>query len=113
MTKRQTTRTPRESLLITGETIPKEVDLDLLDQMDDEEQGQIRPFMDPTGNPLASTKSPALEASPDPHRQLDDGVMQEIFRRQAEAKAKGASHSKASEFQIPMGSPNTLFKKQT
>ena len=27
--------------------------------------------------------------------------------------AQGASHSKASEFQIPMGSPNTLFKKQT
>ena len=53
------------------------------------------------------------EASPDPHRQLDDGVMQEIFRRQAEAKAKGTSHSKASEFEIPMGSPNTLFNKKT
>jgi hypothetical protein len=39
--------------------------------------------------------------------------MQEIFRRQAEAKAKGTSHSKASEFEIPMGSPNTLFNKKT
>ena len=109
MKKRRTTRMPREPLSITGDPIPKEVDWDLLDQMDEEDEGQIRPFMDPTGNPLASTKSPAQEASP--HRQLDDGVMQEIFRRQAEAK--GASHSKASEFQIPMGSPNTLFKKQT
>ena len=39
MTKRQTTRTPRESLLITGETFPKEVDWDLLDQMDEEAEG--------------------------------------------------------------------------
>ena len=116
MTKRRTTRTPQESLLITGETIPKEVDwdlLDLLDQMDEEAEGQVRPLMDPTGNPLASTKSPAQEASLDPHRQLDDGVMQEIFRRQAEAKAKGPSHSKAPQLQMRMGSPNTLFNKKT
>ena len=58
-------------------------------------------------------KEAAEASSPDPHRQLDDGVMQEIFRRQAEAKAKGTSHSKASEFEIPMGSPNTLFNKKT
>ena len=81
MTKRQTTRTPRESLLITGETIPKEVDLDLLDQMDDEEQGQIRPFMDPTGNPLASSKA-------DRGQMHTDNV--EFFRNLMEqAKAKG------------------------
>ena len=112
-TKRRTTRTPQESLLITGETIPKEVDWDLLDQMDEEDEGQVRPMMDPTGNPLASTKNPAQEASLDPHRQLDDGVMQEIFRRQAEAKAKGPSHSKAPQLQMRMGSPNTLFNKKT
>ena len=111
MTKRPTTRMPREPLSITGDPIPKEVDWDLLDQMDEEDEGQIRPFMDPTGNPLASPKSPAQEASP--HRQLDDGVMQEIFRRQAEAKAKGPSHSKAPQLQARMGSPNTLFNKKT
>ena len=112
-TKRRTTRTPQESLLITGETIPKEVDWDLLDQMDEEDEGQVRPLMDPTGNPLASTKNLAQEASLDPHRQLDDRVMQEIFRRQAEAKAKGPSHSKAPQLQMRMGSPNTLFNKKT
>ena len=38
----------------------------------------------------------------------------EFFRNlMTEAKAKGPSHSKASEFQIPQGSPNTLFKKKT
>ena len=111
MTKRQTTRTPRESLSITGKPIPKEVDWDLLMELEDEDEGQVRPMMDPTGNPLASPKSPAQEASP--HRQLDDGVMQEIFRRQAEAKAKGPSHSKAPQLQMRMGSPNTLFNKKT
>ena len=104
---------PQESLSITGKPIPKEVDWDVLMELEDEDEGQVRPMMDPTGNPLASTKNPAQEASLDPHRQLDDGVMQEIFRRQAEAKAKGTSHSKASEFEIPMGSPNTLFNKKT
>ena len=58
-------------------------------------------------------KEAAEAASPDPHRQLDDGVMQEIFRRQAEAKAKGPSHSKAPQLQVRMGSPNTLFNKKT
>ena len=113
MTKRPTTRMPREStsLDVTGTPIPNEVDYDLLEQLDMEDEGQIRPFMDPTGNPLASPKSPAQEASP--HRQLDDGVMQEIFRRQAEAKAKGPSHSKAPQLQARMGSPNTLFNKKT
>ena len=111
MKKRRTTRMPREPLSITGYPIPKEVDYDLLAQLDMEDEGQIRPFMDPTGNPLASPKSPAQEASP--HRQLDDGVMQEIFRRQAEAKAKGPSHSKAPQLQARMGSPNTLFNKKT
>ena len=95
----------------SSKQLSKETDWDLLEQMDEEDEGQVRPLMDPTGNPLASTKNLAQEASLDPHRQLDDRVMQEIFRRQA--KAKGATHSKASEFQIPMGSPNTLFKKQT
>ena len=37
--------------------------------------------------------------------------MQEIVRRQAEAKVKGPSHSKAPQLQIRMGSPNTLLKK--
>ena len=83
MTKRPTTRMPREStsLDVTGTPIPKEVDLDLLDQMDDEEQGQIRPFMDPTGNPLASSKADRGQMHP-------DNV--EFFRNLMEqAKAKG------------------------
>ena len=58
-------------------------------------------------------KEAAEASSPDPHRQLDDGLMQEIFRRQAEAKAKGTSHSKAPQLQMRMGSPNTLFNKKT
>ena len=74
--------------------------------MDAEDEGQPVPMRD---NP--STKNLAQEASPDPHRQLDDGVMQEIFRRQAEAKVKGPSHSKAPQLKIRIGSPNTLFKK--
>ena len=92
----------------SSKQLDKETDWDLLAEMDAEDEGQPVPMRD---NP--STKNLAQEASPDPHRQLDDGVMQEIFRRQAEAKAKGPSHSKASEFQIPMGSPNTLFNKKT
>ena len=92
----------------SSKQLDKETDWDLLAEMDAEEEGQPVPMQD---NPL--TKTSTSEASPDPHRQLDDGVMQEIFRRQAEAKAKGPLHSKASEFQIPMGSPNTLFNKKT
>ena len=92
----------------SSKQLDKETDWDLLAEMDAEDEGQPVPMQD---NP--STKNPAQEASPDPHRQLDDGVMQEFFRRQAEAKAKGPSHSKASEFQIPMGSPNSLFKKKS
>ena len=83
MTKRPTTRMPREStsLDVTGTPIPKEVDLDLLDQMDDEEQRQIQPFMDPTGNPLASSKADRGQMHP-------DNV--EFFRNLMEqAKAKG------------------------
>ena len=83
MTKRPTTRMPREStsLDVTGTPIPKEVDWDLLDQMEDEEQGQIRPFMDPTGNPLASSKADRGQMHP-------DNV--EFFRNLMEqAKAKG------------------------
>ena len=83
MTKRPTTRMPQEStsLDVTGTPIPKEVDLDLLDQMDDEEQRQIRPFMDPTGNPLASSKADRGQMHP-------DNV--EFFRNLMEqAKAKG------------------------
>ena len=81
MTKRQTTQTQRESLLITGETLPKEVDYDLLGDLDDEEQGQIRPFMDPTGNPLASSKADRGQMHP-------DNV--EFFRNlMSQAKAKG------------------------
>ena len=92
----------------SSKQLDKETDWDLLAEMDAEEEGQPVPMQD---NP--STKTSTSEASPDPQRQLDDGVMQEIFRRQAEAKAKEPSHSKASEFQIPMGSPNSLFKKKT
>ena len=83
MTKRPTTRMPREStsLDVTGTPIPKEVDLNLLDQMDDEEQRQIQPFMDPTGNPLASSKA-------DRGQMHTDNV--EFFRNLMEqAKAKG------------------------
>ena len=83
MTKRPTTRMPREStsLDVTGTPIPKEVDLNLLDQMDDEEQRQIQPFMDPTGNPLASSKADRGQMHP-------DNV--EFFRNLMEqAKAKG------------------------
>ena len=80
-TKRRTTRTPQESLLITGETFPKEVDWDLLDQMDEEDEGQVRPLMDPTGNPLAS----------EPYQQ--QGLQQETLNYMgnlmAQAKAKG------------------------
>ena len=107
-TKHRTTPTQPARLSTYEKKTLAEVDWDLLAEMDAEDEGQPVPMRD---NP--STKNPAQDASPDPDRQLDDGVMQEIFRRQAEAKAKGASHSKASEFQIPMGSPNTLFKKQT
>ena len=107
-TKHETTPTQPARLSTYEKKTLAEVDWDLLAEMDAEDEGQPVPMQD---NPL--TKTSTSEASPDPHRQLDDGVMQEIFRRQAEAKAKGASHSKASEFQIPMGSPNTLFKKQT
>ena len=92
----------------SSKQLDKETDWDLLAEMDAEDEGQPVPMQD---NP--STKNPAQEASPDPHRKLDDGVMQEFFRRQAEAKAKGPSHSKASEFQMPMGSPNSLFKKKS
>ena len=78
---------PQESLLITGETFPKEVDWDLLDQMDEEDKGQVRPMMDPTGNPLASTKNPVSE----PYRQ--QGLQQETLNYMgnlmAQAKAKG------------------------
>lgn len=105
-TKHETTPTQPARLSTYEKKTLAEVDWDLLAEMDAEDEGQPVPMRD---NP--STKNPAQDASPDPDRQLDDGVMQEIFRRQAEAK--GASHSKASEFQIPMGSPNTLFKKQT
>jgi hypothetical protein len=81
MTKRPTTRTPREPLSITGKPIPKEVDYDLLGDLDDEEQGQIRPFMDPTGNPLASSKADRGQMHP-------DNV--EFFRNlMSQAKAKG------------------------
>ena len=92
----------------SSKQLDKETDWDLLAEMDAEDEGQPVPMQD---NPSAKTST--SEASPDPHRQLDDGVMQEIFRRQAEAKAKGPSHSKALEFRIPMGSPNSLFKKKT
>ena len=84
MTKRPTTRTPREPLSITGKPIPKEVDYDLLGDLDDEEQGQIRPFMDPTGNPLASSKA-------EPYQQ--QGLQQETLRYMGnlmeQAKSKG------------------------
>ena len=105
-TKHKTTPTQPARLSTYEKKTLAEVDWDLLAEMDAEDEGQPVPMRD---NP--STKNPAQDASPDPDRQLGDGVMQEIFRRQAEAK--GASHSKALEFQIPMGSPNTLFKKQT
>ena len=86
-TKRRTTRTPQESLLITGETFPKEVDWDLLDQMDEEDEGQVRPLMDPTGNPLASSKANRGKMHP-------DNV--EFFRNlMTEAKAKGPVPPKA------------------
>jgi hypothetical protein len=88
----------------SSKQLDKETDWDLLAEMDAEDEGQPVPMQD-----SPSTKTPTSEASP--HRQLDDGVMQEIFRRQAEAKAKGPSHSKAPQLQIRMGSPNTLFKK--
>ncbi|MDG2067368.1 MAG: hypothetical protein P8J84_02020 [Paracoccaceae bacterium] len=107
-TKYQTTPTQPARLSTYEKQTLAEVDWDLLAEMDAEDEGQPVPMQD---NP--STKNPAQEASPDPHRQLDDGVMQEFFRRQAEAKAKGPSHSKTSEFQIPMGSPNSLFKKKS
>ena len=90
----------------SSKQLDKETDWDLLAEMDPEEEGQPVPMQD---NP--STKTSTSEASPDPHRQLDDGVMQEIFRRQAEAKVKGPSHSKAPQLKIRIGSPNTLFKK--
>ena len=92
----------------SSKQLDKETDWDLLAEMDAEEEGQPVPMQD---NPL--TKTSTSEASPDPHRQLDDGVMQEIFRRQAEAKAKGPLHSKAPQLQMRMGSPNTLFNKKT
>ena len=81
MTKRRTKRMPQESLLITGETIPKEVDWDLLDQMDEEDEGQVRPLMDPTGNPLAS----------EPYQQqgLQQETLDYIGNLMAQAKAKG------------------------
>ena len=107
-TKYQTTPTQPARLSTYEKKTLAEVDWDLLAEMDAEDEGQPVPMQD---NP--STKTSTSEASPDPHRQLDDEVMQEIFRRQAEAKAKGPSHSKASEFEIPMGSPNTLFNKKT
>ena len=107
-TKRQDTPAQPARLSTYEKKTLAEVDWDLLAEMDAVDEGQPVPMQD---NP--STKNPAQEASPDPHRQLDDGVMQEFFRRQAEAKAKGTSHSKASEFEIPMGSPNTLFNKKT
>ena len=81
MTKRPSTRMPREPLSITGKPIPKEVDFDLLEQLDMEDEGQIRPFMDPTGNPLASSKADRGQMHP-------DNV--EFFRNLMEqAKAKG------------------------
>jgi len=84
MTKRPTTRMPREPLSITGKPIPKEVDFDLLEQLDMEDEGQIRPFMDPTGNPLASSKA-------EPYQQ--EGLQQETLRFMGnlmeQAKAKG------------------------
>ena len=92
----------------SSKQLDKETDWDLLAEMDAEEEGQPVPMQD---NPL--TKTSTSEDSPDPHRQLDDGVMQEIFRRQAEAKAKGPLHSKAPQLQMRMGSPNTLFNKKT
>jgi hypothetical protein len=107
MTKRPTTRTPREPLSIIGKPIPKEVDFDLLGDLDDEEQGQIRPFMDPTGNPLASTNAPSSPPLPP----LPDDVMQMVFKMKAEAKKKGPSHSKHWTLNAPTGSPNTLFNK--
>ena len=84
MTKRPTTRMPREPLSITGKPIPKEVDFDLLEQLDMEDEGQIRPFMDPTGNPLASSKA-------EPYQQ--EGLQQETLsfmgNLMEQAKAKG------------------------
>ena len=86
-TKRRTTRTPQESLLITGETIPKEVDWDLLDQMDEEDEGQVRPLMDPTGNPLASSKAKRGKMHPD--------NVEFFCNLMTEAKAKGPVPPKA------------------
>ena len=107
-TKHKTTPTQPARLSTYEKKTLAEVDWDLLAEMDAEDEGQPVPMRD---NP--STKNPAQDASPDPDRQLDDGVMQEIFRRQAEAKAKGPSHSKAPQLQVRMGSPNTLFNKKT
>ena len=107
-TKHKTTPTQPARLSTYEKKTLAEVDWDLLAEMDAEDEGQPVPMRD---NP--STKNPAQDASPDPDRQLDDGVMQEIFRRQAEAKAKGPSHSEAPQLQMRMGSPNTLFNKKT
>ena len=65
----------------SSKQLSKETDWDLLDQMDEEDEGQVRPLMDPTGNPLAS----------EPYQQ--QGLQQETLNYMgnlmAQAKAKG------------------------
>ena len=63
---------------ITGKPIPKEVDWDLLVELDDE--GQVWSMMDPKGNPLASIKSRRV------------GSLRRLkLRRRSEATATGAA----------------------
>jgi len=71
-TKHKTTPTQPARLSTYEKKTLAEVDWDLLAEMDAEDEGQPVPMRD---NP--STKNPAQDASPDPDRQLDDGVMQE------------------------------------
>ena len=72
-TKHKTTPTQPARLSTYEKKTLAEVDWDLLAEMDAEDEGQPVPMRD---NP--STKNPAQGASPDPYRQLDDGVMQDL-----------------------------------
>ena len=57
MTKRQTTQTQPENLSKQGKQWLSEVDWDLLEQLDQEEEGQSIPMQDSTENPQESQAS--------------------------------------------------------
>jgi len=79
-----------------------------LDQLADEEEGQVRPMMDNEGNPFQkarfqeTTENP--QSSPEP---LNEQSLQTIFERMNKAKQEGPKESDHWRFKVPQGTPKS------